>query len=260
MEEAKLRVFELADLQPWWGRQKAIQILIFIILGGPILLLSASLIWSIMKPLIAIQGTSLKVKFIIIGGIFGVMFNLNIFLVSIGSKIRDRISWNWKAFYQNWWPEFWKTHFFYFGRSSLIFAVIFLFISDLTLGNQPFSLLYGIIIIGTQCGIGFSIICGALSSIKSGIFISSILKINNPYQRLIYSLWNFDLAIIVHFSIRYSLYKEMRLPLALVYFLNEMSRRHLLEFDGDLDTETGGGSWRWRHRIIQEYFLKAEKD
>jgi hypothetical protein len=36
-----------------------------------------------------------------------------------------------------------------------------------------------------------------------------------------------------------------------------MSLRHLLEFDGDPETGKGGGSWRWRHRIIQEYFLES---
>lgn len=38
-----------------------------------------------------------------------------------------------------------------------------------------------------------------------------------------------------------------------------MSRRHLLEFDGDVDTETGVGTWRWRHRILQEYFVEKDK-
>jgi hypothetical protein len=38
-----------------------------------------------------------------------------------------------------------------------------------------------------------------------------------------------------------------------------MSLRHLLEFDGDPETGKGGGAWRWRHRIVQEYFLAGEK-
>ena len=37
-----------------------------------------------------------------------------------------------------------------------------------------------------------------------------------------------------------------------------MSLRHLLEFDGDPMTGKGGGAWRWRHRILQEYFLEQE--
>lgn len=83
------------------------------------------------------------------------------------------------------------------------------------------------------------------------------LQISSPYQRFWASLKNLNPSILKHFAYRLALSYEGHFPLHLVRFLNEMSRRHLLEFDGDLNTETGGGSWRWRHRIIQEYFLEA---
>lgn len=67
-------------------------------------------------------------------------------------------------------------------------------------------------------------------------------------------------VIILHFYLRTALYLESSLPLRLVTFLNEMSLRHLLEFDGDPSTGKGGGAWRWRHRIIQEYFLERKSE
>jgi hypothetical protein len=39
-----------------------------------------------------------------------------------------------------------------------------------------------------------------------------------------------------------------------------MSRRHLLEFDGDPETGKGGGSWRWRHRNERLLFLPKHRD
>lgn len=86
---------------------------------------------------------------------------------------------------------------------------------------------------------------------KSGF----LLVIVEPYQRFKENLKLLGFAIVVHFANRFALFFESSLPLRLVTFLNEMSLRHLLEFDGDPETGKGGGSWRWRHRIIQEYFL-----
>lgn len=84
----------------------------------------------------------------------------------------------------------------------------------------------------------------------------SIISVKTPYQRFRISLNWMNLYFFEHFVLRLILTLRYSLPLRLVYFLNEMSRRHLLEFDGDLDTETGGGVWRWRHRILQEWFLE----
>jgi hypothetical protein len=86
------------------------------------------------------------------------------------------------------------------------------------------------------------------------------LQITEPYQRFAASLRNFNIGLIKHIALRLTFALESTLPLRLVTFLNEMSLRHLLEFDGDPMTGKGGGSWRWRHRIIQEYFLEARDE
>jgi hypothetical protein len=85
------------------------------------------------------------------------------------------------------------------------------------------------------------------------------LVLKNPYSRFRAALKYLNLIIFEHLTLRFLLFVQSSLPIYLVYFLNEMSLRHILEFDGDLNTESGGGSWRWRHRIIQEWFLEGPK-
>ena len=46
-----------------------------------------------------------------------------------------------------------------------------------------------------------------------------------------------------HFS-----YRKGLLPFRLVDFLNTMTERHILESDG--------ATWRFRHKIIQDYFAE----
>ena len=75
---------------------------------------------------------------------------------------------------------------------------------------------------------------------------SDFLQIKTPYQRFTASMKVLHFSILQHFHLRYLLHKKEALPLDLVDFLNEMSARHLLETDG--------ATWRFRHRIIQEYF------
>jgi hypothetical protein len=57
---------------------------------------------------------------------------------------------------------------------------------------------------------------------------------------------HFYFSILQHFLLRYQLYKKGLLPLNLVDFLNEMTTRNIMETDG--------ATWRFRHRIIQDYF------
>ncbi|NUQ24925.1 MAG: NACHT domain-containing protein [Saprospiraceae bacterium] len=76
-----------------------------------------------------------------------------------------------------------------------------------------------------------------------------IIQIKTPYHRFNASMKVLHFSKLQHFHLRYLLYKKGVLPLRLVDFLNEMSDRHLMETDG--------ATWRFRHRIIQDYF--AEK-
>ncbi len=77
---------------------------------------------------------------------------------------------------------------------------------------------------------------------------SDIIQIKSPYQRFYASIKVLHFSIIQHGLLRRMLYKKGVLPLNLVDFLNEMSARNLLETDG--------ATWRFRHRIIQDYFAE----
>ncbi|MCK6691956.1 MAG: NACHT domain-containing protein [Thermoanaerobaculia bacterium] len=81
-----------------------------------------------------------------------------------------------------------------------------------------------------------------------------LIQIHTPYHRFTASAKALHFSILQHLLLRYQLYKQGLLPLRLVDFLNALSLRHILEFDGDPTTGKGGGAWRFRHRILQEWF------
>ncbi|MCF8247305.1 MAG: hypothetical protein K9J37_19890 [Saprospiraceae bacterium] len=80
----------------------------------------------------------------------------------------------------------------------------------------------------------------------------SLLQITTPYQRFTASAKALHFSILQHWLLRWQLYRVGVLPLRLVHFLNEMTARHLLETDG--------ATWRFRHRILQEYFAEQWKE
>ncbi|PHN01814.1 hypothetical protein CRP01_34815 [Flavilitoribacter nigricans DSM 23189 = NBRC 102662] len=61
-------------------------------------------------------------------------------------------------------------------------------------------------------------------------------------------MWVFHFSILQHIHLRYLLYKKDLLPKKLVHFLKEATKQNILESDG--------GSWRFRHRIIQDHLAK----
>ncbi|MCC6724666.1 MAG: NACHT domain-containing protein [Saprospiraceae bacterium] len=101
-------------------------------------------------------------------------------------------------------------------------------------------------------GILFYLIMGTLYSlfnlITKGKYYKTI-QISRPYQRFWFVIVPVNyphLDLFEHIHLRIKLYRAGVLPLRLVHFLNEMTARHLLETDG--------ATWRFRHRILQEYF------
>ncbi len=130
--------------------------------------------------------------------------------------------------------------------------------------------------------------------LSSGFSAKNSIKINKPYRRIlitsIYNLFPFILftAIVIfiilksiignknytieytvdvfklittlilftlffkHFLLRIILLFQTHLPLRLATFLREMDARHLFESDG--------GSWRFRHKILQDYFVQQYKE
>jgi sugar-specific transcriptional regulator TrmB/MFS family permease len=97
---------------------------------------------------------------------------------------------------------------------------------------------------------GVPLIAGILGGIYDIIFIeyASIIQINTPYQRFNASMRSLHFSILQHWLLRYQLSRKGLLPLRLVDFLNEMTKAHIMESDG--------ATWRFRHRIIQDYFAE----
>lgn len=127
--------------------------------------------------------------------------------------------------------------------------------------NLPVVLLVGLIVALYYVEYGFFVIFALtiwmFRDMKTLDNSTHFIQIATPFHRFNSSMKNFYYSILQHKFLCYQLRKKGLLPLNLVTFLNDMSLRHILEFDGDPKTGTGGGSWRFRHRILQEYF--AEK-
>lgn len=77
---------------------------------------------------------------------------------------------------------------------------------------------------------------------------SDIFQITTPHQRFISSAKKLYFSILQYWVLCYQLRRLGLLPSKLVTFLNEMASRHLLETDG--------ATWRFRHRILQDYFAE----
>ncbi len=94
---------------------------------------------------------------------------------------------------------------------------------------------------------------------------TSILQISHPYQRFKASYKSLHFSILQHKHLCWLLSRRGLLPRNLVAFLNEMTERHLLESDGAIFDDNGkitksGATWRFRHRILQEYFAEQWKE
>lgn len=72
------------------------------------------------------------------------------------------------------------------------------------------------------------------------------IKVETPYQKFCASLKVLHLSFILHFYLRWQLARRQLLPYKLVTFLKQLTLNNMLESDG--------GTWRFRHRILQDYY------
>lgn len=79
--------------------------------------------------------------------------------------------------------------------------------------------------------------------IRNNIYFVQIRK---PYQRFLASAKILYFPIILHLLLRYQLAKRQLLPFRLVTFLKQLTLNNMLE--------SNGGTWRFRHRILQDYY------
>lgn len=170
----------------------------------------------------------------------------------------DRLTWSWSQFKKRWKREAWKfippraktgLWIGIFG-GTILAALLVALLSTLT-EEVTMLLRYGVglaLVGGGVLGLLVGLVFGTVeASLRAGIHKNYFLQINRPYQRLTSSLRHLNPVLLHHGLFRFLLYTEGALPLHLVRFLNEMSDRNLLETDG--------GRWRFRHQLIQEYFV-----
>ena len=177
-------------------------------------------------------------------------------------KTKDSINLSWNNFFKNL-----KKNFIYcldkglrigliLGLVSGLFEVMpYVTIgkqSDVRIGELKF-LLFFVMFMGLLIWLAVWLSNSLEDLLKNS---SDFLQITSPYQRFNASMKSLHFSILQHKFLCYQLRKQGLLPPDLVKFLNEMSLRHILEFDGDPVTGKGGGSWRFRHRILQEYFAE----
>ena len=260
MEEEGRVQLELTDVHIRWGKSIFLQIGIWLVLIGPLYYYAALIIWKLTFLLLYKDtGNLSKNTFLLLGVSVGIAYNLIGTIRLWAEKNQEILYWDWLKFKSNWWQNFIYAYSRFWRFSALGLSILFAVIYAKSL-KLPIGALLPTAYFCLTFGIGFGLISGIFAVFKSGIASDHYLRINYPYQRFISSLLNLELSIFVHAALRLALNFEGFLPLRLVTFLNEMSLRHLLEFEGDPETGKGGGSWRWRHRIIQEYFLEARSE
>lgn len=221
MEEEHMVVFELANLQAgWMPRQKYIFRTIFGMVNGIFVGIGGYLIGWFFSGSDRPGNIS---DLLFLSGIGIVVFSAHI---AAGAKIKtgEVRTWSWTNYGQRW-----VKGLYYICLGALVIVA--------GLKNQFLikNLITGILIM--LFGIWIP-----------GYKVSSLLQINKPYQRFNSSLRNGMFPMVAHACLRLAIFLEGSLPLRLVHFLNEMTERRLLESDG--------GSWRFRHKILQDYFAK----
>lgn len=118
-----------------------------------------------------------------------------------------------------------------------LFLMVFAFL--LIIDNPTRAFLYS-----CELVIANIIVFGALETLNQES--SAIIQINKPYQRFIASAKMMHFSILQHWHLMYLLSRKGCLPFKIVPFLNDMVQHKMLESDG--------ATWRFRHRILQDYF------
>lgn len=97
-------------------------------------------------------------------------------------------------------------------------------------------------------GLGGILVVRLVDYIKT--YNTTIIQITKPYERFRASMRVLYFPILQHYHLCYLLIKKGLLPSKIVSFLNAMTAQHILESDG--------ATWRFRHRILQEYFAHLD--
>ena len=238
-------VFELVDLQydwwRWWKMQLKIASNVESLITIPVVWLLLGLVlglvlglfwWNLVVVLV------LGLLGLVVGLVLGLFkFVLGLLLGLVGGleelsppsiETTENVQWSWIPFFK------------VLKEKDTLFLIL--------IGGLAVGLVYGLDF-GLVYGLVFGLVFGLINILGGTI---STLQITTPYQRFTASAKALHFSILQHWLLRWQLYRAGVLPLRLVHFLNEMTARHLLETDG--------ATWRFRHRILQEYFAGQWKE
>lgn len=246
MEEREMVRFELAELRYSWCKTWSVwQEMATWIFAG----VSAGLTFGFVVSLFASLITGLTIG-LLIALLIWLLFLVSRWfikerLITPSIDTRDQIQWSWKLF----WFALDKQ----IIRGSIIGLTVGLIIGKIVGCMEGLAVWLGMVWAGIY-----------VNYLASGH--SSLLQITHPYQRFIASAKNLHFSILQHWHLRWLLARKGLLPLRLVDFLNEMAplekdkrgewpRRRFTTEQVYL-METDGATWRFRHRIIQEWFAK----
>ena len=167
----------------------------------------------------------------VVGGLFvglalGLVVGLKLILYP-SIKTREHIKWSWSKI---------------ISREFLVVGLVNGLVVGLVAG-LPLGLTLGLVF-GLSVGLVVGLVAGLKDQINKNYY--SFIQINNPYQGYIASAKVLHFSILQHWHLLRVLNKKRLLPEKLVPFLDEMVECHILE--------TTGASWRFRHRILQDYF------
>ncbi len=232
MKQRNKVVFELVDLQYDWWRWKKGEIVIINVTSKFVYWLFVSFFYCPMIIILFSLSGGIAYGFKI--GLFWIVGVLALGIIGKVSKDLPSISTREKASYS------WKYYFSHLRElrnfltiSITVICVISLFLKNINL------------LAGGICGmLTFSVFASFANMVRHNHSIT--FQIKHPLQRFKASAIALHFSILQHWLLRWQLYRAGVLPLRLVHFLNEMTARHLLETDG--------ATWRFRHRILQEYF------
>lgn len=195
-----------------------------------------------------------------LGGGFRFFFGTlgGLLLYKIATLDSEKLSW--KKIKEDWTEEVVLPVLFgVFGGGIAIASTI---LPDFT-SNQQINLFLSGLLGGVILWFGGLGIIGTLMSVINFDYVD-IIQAKSPYFRFLNSAKNLHFSIFQHLLLRRQLSKKELIPFHLDKFLNEMAsyrvntrqfsthQIHLLEVER--------GSWRFRHRLIQDWFVSPERE
>lgn len=243
LKRANLVDFELSDLQYDWHKISKLDNVICIFLS---VLVHSLAFWTIIGFVLScILGNTSGIIIALFFCLFSPSYSSFCFVLGLDINIipfvkitgltfknsipristRENITWKWGVLISN------------IFESVFLMAIVFIFFR--VLGDRSLDA-YTQLIYSLAFGIGLGMVKFFINN------NSSLIQTNKPYQRFAASWLFLHFSIIQHWHLRYTLWRKSLLPFKLVHFLNDMVKCNILE--------TTGASWRFRHRILQDYF------